>query len=149
MAAHVKLSKAQEKMDEIILFCPRCFASTDNSSWGEQILEDYCLNCGSGGPSLKIPRWAVKSIRDSASWVGKRYYANEEDKATYEELRRLRATIKEFPGRTATLTEDGESWWVTQELGGGRNVSVIIDLKRAKTKEAALEKARLELPYVP
>lgn len=156
MTAHVKLRKSAEqkrleKLAEILLFCPCCFASSEGGSWtnGQAAFEDLCINCGASGPNLKMPRWAVDSIRRQASWVGKRYYAHEEDKENYEELMRLRATIKVFPGRTATLAEDGESWWVTQELGGGRNVSITVDLKDAKTKEAALEKARLALPYVP
>lgn len=66
--------------NEIILFCPRCFASSDNASWGEPIMEGHCFNCGAGGCTVKLPRWAIEMIRKSASWVGKRYYPHEEDK---------------------------------------------------------------------
>lgn len=149
-APDVKLSEAeaQKKREELILFCSTCFASTDNASWNGEVTDFMCGNCGAGGPNLKIPRWAVKSIREQASWVGKRFYANEEDIETYEEVRALRAMVKEFPGRSVRRGEDGMFWWVTQDKGGGTSTSVMIEKSEAKTANGALAKARLQLPYV-
>ena len=85
---------------ELILFCEMCFASSDDSSWGGELVQGYCMNCGAGGTSLQIPRYSVEYIRRNASWVGKRYYPHEEDTENYEERERLRAQMTEFPGRT-------------------------------------------------
>lgn len=152
MATKEKQSKAeaaaQKKRDELILFCSRCFASEDGGSWtrGQAIVSGLCSNCGAGGPDLRIPRWAVDGIRESASWVGKRYYPNDEDIETSAEVRNLRATIKVFPGRTVEQTADGQAFMVTQELPGGRSVSMFTG---AATAEKALEDLRLDLPYIP
>jgi hypothetical protein len=67
------------EQDESIDFCCRCFASSQDGSWGEICSHDYCFNCGAGGFVISIPVWAIKSIRESASFVGKRYYPDKED----------------------------------------------------------------------
>lgn len=142
--------KKKEDIQTVVEFCPGCFADTRGGSWGEGTQSGYCFNCGSGG-TVMIPIWAVDSIRKQASWVGSRYYPNDEDRATQRELRDLRATIKEFPGRTASefiSSREGEpqQFMVTQLLGQGKNVSIFV---QAATAEAALEYARTRLPYVP
>lgn len=75
-------------LDEL-QFCPSCFASNENGSWNHVVVDNLCSNCGSIG-TVKLPRWAVESIRRSASWVGKRYYPSEEDLLNSRELRYLR-----------------------------------------------------------
>lgn len=141
-------TKTVEKLAELLLFCPCCFASSEGGSWtkGQAVFEGLCINCGASGPALTIPRWAVESIHRQASWVGKRYYPNDEDKETWDEVQALRATIKEFPGRSVRRTEDGKDWWVSQRLKKGQSISIVV---KAKTWEDAFEKARLQLPYVP
>jgi hypothetical protein len=141
----------QKKREELVLFCPCCFASGDGGSWtrGEAVVPGLCSNCGAGGEDTRLPRWAIDAIRRSASWVGKRYYPCEEDKEHYDEVQALRALVKKFPGRSVRLGEDGTFWWVTQEKGGGTSTSIMIEKSQAKTAKEALEKARLSLPYVP
>jgi hypothetical protein len=131
---------------ELIFFCERCFASSDNSSWGEPILENHCCNCGAGGPSLKIPRYSVEMIRSSAFFVGSRYYPSEEAIEMFEERKRLRGLVKEFPGRTAEPPhEEGAHWSVKQEKPGKLWVSTMA--MAATTAEEALHETRLSLPY--
>lgn len=152
MSTEAKQSKAeaeaQKKGEELVLFCPCCFASSDGGSWtvGEAVVDYLCSNCGASGPNLKIPRWSVDSIRRQASWVGKRYYAHEEDKATYEELQDLRATIKEFPGRYVERTANDECYMISQDLPSGSRISTFTE---ASTPEKAMEEVKLNLPYIP
>ena len=133
------------------LFCVRCFATDTDGSWQHTVVPEanYCTNCGGGGTSVKIPRWAVDEIRKNASWVGKRYYPHEEDKERRVELEALRSTIKIFKGRKAKRVDDAENgepqFLVTQDLGGGRNVSVVIN---AESQKVALNKTKTLLPYV-
>jgi len=133
-----------------ILFCCLCFASEDNSSWGEPLIEGHCFNCGAGNSTFKLPRCAVESIREQASWVGKRYYPNKEDYEAAEERKRLLACVKKFPGRSIEpameLDRDGNEvrqeyrWRVKQMTPGALWSSTSVT---AKTKEEAWEKARL------
>jgi hypothetical protein len=141
-------AEAQKKREEIIDFCPSCFGSTDNSSWGSEVFPDYCTNCGHG-PPIKLPRWAVEAIRQNASWVGKRYYPHEEDKERHRELLSLRMKMTSFPGRTAERGADKKGWAVTQvtdeECSHGSTTVYYHDVA---TKKEALEKAKMHLPYV-
>jgi hypothetical protein len=57
--------------DEKDFFCTRCFSRT--------VCIDACHNCGSGGTNIEIPLWAIDSIRENASWLGKRFYPHKED----------------------------------------------------------------------
>jgi hypothetical protein len=145
-------SEASEEKNplELLNFCARCFASDDGGSWGVGTIDGHCFNCGAGWTGeLKLPRWAVESIRSQASWVGRRYYPGQEDKENYEELRALRSLPKTFPGRTAErkVDQDGKSyWWVTQALGDGKSVS---QTREANSAEEAIEATRYSLPYVP
>jgi hypothetical protein len=136
-----------KKLDrkEIVDFCSRCFGSSDNSSWNEPVEEDYCFNCGAGG-TVKIPRYAVDSIRSSAFFVGSRYYPNDEATELFEERKRLRSLVKEFPGRTAKPPfEDGAPWFVEQKKPG--NLWVSTAANGATNAEEALHACRLSLPY--
>lgn len=134
-----------EKLREIE-FCPRCFASSEDGSWGCTVQGNYCENCSASG-SVTIPVWAIKSIREQASWVGKRFYPDREDEEASTELRALRCLAPECKGRTARPIEDDlDRWWVTQEQGGGRSTSISVE---ASCESDALDKARPRLPYVP
>jgi hypothetical protein len=145
------------KLNELLWFCAKCFASNENGSWGGgiDVAQDEkrtnCSNCGAWGCAVKIPRWAVESIREQASWVGKRYYPIDEDKARYAEIQALRALVTEFPGRSAEKIpedhpDDVDQWWVHQELPHGGSTSTSV---KAKSAEEALKKGRLLLPYIP
>ena len=133
-----------EELDrkEEIYFCPCCFGSADNSSWGECV-DDYCYNCGSGS-TLKIPRWAVESLRKQASWVGKRYYPHEEDVDSQKELRLLRSLMPDNPEDEVTPTEGGY-WSVERRTSPTRTTSVLL---LASSREDAMKKAKVMLPYV-
>jgi hypothetical protein len=150
-------AKPKKKPDDIILFCARCFATGEGGSWGGFVdvskdgKDNHCYNCGAGGCAVKIPRWAVKSICEQASWVGKRYYPSDEDYEHVREVKALRDLVKVYPGRSAEKIvserhDDADQWWVHQELPGDKRVSVIV---KAATANRALEKARLSLPYIP
>jgi hypothetical protein len=130
---------------ELIAFCDRCFGSSDNSSWGEAVEKEYCFNCGCG-PTIQIPRYSVDSIRTSAFFVGSRYYPSTEAIELFEERKRLRGIVKEFPGRVASPPfEEGAPWSVKQQKPGKTWVSVMA--KAATTAEEALHETRLSLPY--
>lgn len=164
-ARHEKIAKdldrdqkrVQEKLrmeaERVILFCAKCFASSEDGSWGERVDGDdkgsHCFNCGAGNCAVRIPRWAVKSIREQASWVGKRYYPHEEDKEIHNEVQALRKLVKKFPGRTAERCEKG--WWVSQEIPCDRSRShmMFVSLAKAKTAAEAIERSREILRYVP
>ncbi len=149
--------KPEKKQDDILAFCAMCFATGEGGSWGESVVvneknknDSHCFNCGAGGIAVQIPRWAVESIREQASWVGKRYYPNDEDLERYDEVKALRALVKKFPYRSVERIpdrpDDRGSWWVHQELPGGKRTSTTV---KAKTAEEAFEKGRLLLPYIP
>jgi hypothetical protein len=147
--------KAKKKPEDILAFCSRCFATSEGGSWGggPDVVGDrsLCSNCGANNSHVKIPRWAIDSIREQASWVGKRYYAHDEDKERYEEIKALRALVTEYPGRSAEKVrldrpDDEGMWMVSQDLPDNRQTSVTV---KAKSAEGALAKARLLLPYIP
>lgn len=135
----------QKKYDELLLFCVRCFASEKDGSWGETVYESMCSNCGAGGPPFRIPGWAVDSIRENASWVGKRYYPADEDHEQNAEVQELRKLVKKFPGRTCEPTFDGQAYQVTQEMPNGSTTSMFTG---AATAKKAMEDLKLDLPYV-
>lgn len=153
MVDQVEAAQEAKPREELLNFCPRCFASDDGGSWGAGTVDlqgggSHCLNCGAGcSPSLQLPRWAIESIRSQASWVGRRYYPGEEDRDNHTELKALRALPKTFPGRTAEKIEkEPYTYWVKQQLG--KNKSVMSTFK-ASSPEDAIEASRFSLPYVP
>lgn len=125
-------------------FCPRCFADNLGGSWGEGVLSGHCMNCGAS-PAITIPAWAVRSIREQASWVGKRYYPCDEDREISAELETLRAMLTDFPGRFAESTNEPGSFRVTQLLPGGGRVWMVVD---ATTINEALDRLKTKLRYV-
>jgi len=148
---------AAEKLDrfEQVSFCPQCFADDYEGSWGAGVLPGgHCINCGAGG-AIPMPRWAVEQIRQSASWVGRRYYPGDEDREIEAERRALLATVTTFPGRVAepARTLEGREWvlepghWtVKQYLTDGRSISTTV---KADSADEAIEKTRYALRYVP
>lgn len=128
--------------DEIRQFCVRCFADDRGGSWGDGVHAiaeggSFCANCCGIGSAFPLPQWAVDSIREQASWIGKRYYPHDEDVEKAAEVRYLRS-IAPPPESTAVHLESG-GWNVTQ----GR-VSTIID---APSEARAKEIGREILPY--
>lgn len=124
-------------------FCALCFADDKSGSWGHVTTPHYCMNCGAGA-AIRIPAWAVRSIREQASWVGKRYYPHAEDCEAYEERKALLELVPEFPGRSAEEYEDrpGE-WRVTQILPVGS----VQTTRKADTADQAMRGCGL--PYIP
>lgn len=128
-------------------FCPRCFATSESGSWNHVVECGYCTNCGNSS-TVSLPFWAIESIREQASWVGKRYYPSKEDRQQYAELLALRLLVTESPGRTAEPVEDDPTrWCVKQALAAGDGwISTMVD---ASSAAGALDAARASLPYVP
>jgi hypothetical protein len=135
---------AEPLHDTILDFCPRCFATDLDGSWEHTVVSGHCTNCGSGG-TVKLAKWAVDSIRQQASWVGKRYYPIKEDTEQAEELKLLRNSMTVFPGRTIEHT-DLNQFRVTQKTGKN---STIVTFVTAKDIDEAWEKSKSWLPYVP
>lgn len=136
--------------DRKVPFCCKCFADERGGSWGEGTVQGHCYNCGSGGTTAWLPIWAVDMIRENASWVGRRYYPNDEDRANAEERRDLLDTIKEFPGRTVE-TQDGPLGPVTivQQALPNRTKTLITFRPEEASEKEAWEQARYALRYVP
>jgi hypothetical protein len=132
-------------MDELY-FCPRCFATDEDGSWSHTTGDGLCSNCGATGPAVQLPRWAVASIREQASWIGKRYYPHQEDHERDVERRALLARVTEFPGRTVEAAVAPGTWCVSQQLVTARTQTVLVT---AESPAAALEAARYLLTYVP
>lgn len=132
--------------ESTLLFCVCCFATNEDGSWGETTVGEenssHCLNCGAGNSCFSLPEWAVKSIRQQASWVGKRYYPHEEDKETAAELERLRVLAPEVP-RTYEELEDG-NWKVTQKTEKGS-----MSMTFRGTLDEVKARAKLRFPYDP
>jgi hypothetical protein len=130
-----------------VRFCVKCFADDRSSSLSGSgsIVNDHCLNCGSGGTIASLQVWAVDSIREQASWVGKRYYPNDEDRQLNEELRALRREIGNYPGRSAEPSSTPGQWDLIQVLENGstRRTSIVAD-----SAEDALKKGADYLPWV-
>lgn len=132
-------------LEDILEFCPRCFATEEDGSWCGGVSDAFCPNCGANSSSIRIPRWAVESIRRSATWVGKRYYPDEEDKDTWNELTYHRSKVRHFPGRSVGRARDS-TWMVSQRLPSGAVQCIFIE---ARTGPQALKKVKTLLPYVP
>ena len=135
---------------QMIQFCPNCFATEHDGSWGSTVHGQWCSNCGATG-TIPMPRWAVESIRSNASFVGKRYYPIDEDFEASRELKELRALQTSFPGRSAELKQshlgEGPYWSVSQKMGR-KTRYITVSADKAKTPEEALEAAKCDLPYV-
>lgn len=130
--------------DKQALFCVCCFASDTGGSWGEVCLPYSCINCGAGGSTIELKEWQVKEIRRNASWVGRRYYPNDDDLKIDNELKMLRSLQTEFHGRTATLNDGG--WWdVRQATSPNSYTSISV---KADSQDEALLKTKDKLPYV-
>lgn len=93
-------------------FCPQCFASTVDGSCQHTVVGGHCTNCGSH-TTVKLPQWAIDSIRSQASWIGKRYYRIDEDDKITAERKVLMQHVQTFPLRTARVIEKG-LWMVEQ-----------------------------------
>jgi 5'(3')-deoxyribonucleotidase len=150
--------RARERMmAEDTLFCVLCFANDDDDgSWSGGLCSSHCFNCGAGGSVIQISKFASTEIRKNASWVGRRYYPNQEDKDNYAELTFLRSKMTEFPGRSAeeyTDSRTGELFWrILQELPGGPSgltTSMLFPRIEGETPAEGIEKAKTALPYVP
>ena len=137
--------ETREKRVALISFCPSCFGSSDDSSWGESVTDGYCYNCGNS-TVITIPRWAVKSIRQQASWVGKRYYPNEEDIERHKELEVLRALALDNPERTVSKTYEPRSFKTQQPNDRGGTTSTWV---KADSMDEARIKAKVVLPFRP
>lgn len=130
-------------------FCPCCFADEQSGSWNHVVVPTtaggHCSNCGNGDTVL-MPSWVIKEIRRNASWVGRRYYPNEEDREAAQERMALLALVTQFPGRHAQPDETDEAgrWWVFQKLPSGSTTSTSVV---ADSAEDAMRKCGLR--YVP
>lgn len=143
-----------EDRKRILLFCCSCFAADhDGGSFGAGVSADYCFNCGAG-PCFPLPLWAIEEVRRNASFVGRLYYPSEQDREREAELKALRETIKEHPGRTVHRWVDdrfdGAAYWVIEQQTSARSrTSIMVAVEKAPTEADALEWARSRLPYVP
>ncbi len=108
------------------------------------MLDNHCFNCGAHESTVEIPRWAVESIRQQASWVGKRYYPHDEDKDIRRELETLRKRATGRAGLSVKRTENGKYWEVTQKKPGGLSVTVIIE---SDSEDYAMGRGVVLLPY--
>jgi len=131
--------------EDLIWFCVRCFASSESGSWGGACDGDFCSNC-CGSETFQLPKWAVESIRQQASWIGKRYYPHKEDVEQHEELRALRALVGPNPHDEARRYVWSGEWSVTRKYKDGQERTVC-GLGKAKTEQEARERANLLLPY--
>ena len=130
-----------EDRNELREFCALCFADDKGGSWGAGTSgTGFCANCCARA-TIRIPAWAVESIREQASWVGKRYYPHSEDREAYEERKALLNLVPEFPGRSFEQREDDPGQWnVVQQLPRGQSVMTIV---RAESGEQAMRKCSL------
>lgn len=138
--------------ERMLKFCPSCFASDESGSWNHVVEGTHCYNCGNSGGIIPVPAWAVDEIRRTASWVGKRYYPDKEDIERADELTRLRALIKEFPGRTArpasydcqSVYGSTELWEVEQRTPTG---SIMCLIGAPHTSDPLEVMKKVSLPY--
>ncbi len=127
-----------------MLFCVCCFASEKDASWGGEVFKGHCCNCGSSGSPIELEEWQIKSIREQASWVGKRYYPHKEDIEINRELKYARETLPIPLNRIVEPCKFCEGFNVTQMTQDG-NISTII---KASSAKEALEKSRSILPLI-
>lgn len=134
-------------LGDMLHFCPGCFASSEGGSWDHGCDAAYCYNCGSGS-TVQLPRWAIQSIRQQASWVGKRYYPHEEDQQAREELRALRALAPDNPNDRAEWRGDAGYYFVSRSDPASRTRFGIAPIY-AESAEEAIQKAKPLLRYIP
>lgn len=137
-----------EYNEKLKVFCPRCFADEDGGSWGDGVHgrppeQTLCANCGAMNCGLLIPEWAIKSIREQASWVGKRYYPHAEDYEKSRELRYLRSIVSPPAGpMEAQESEELPNFWTCRYAGELNAVCF-----SAPSETAARIEAVRSLPY--
>jgi len=129
-------------------FCTLCFTTDTDGSHNHVVFGDFCTNCSANGAVVELPEWAIKNIREQASWVGKRFYPCAEDREQLEERTDLLALVEQFPGRTAKLVtvDDRDTWEVQQRLANGHTVSTWVP--GAATGQQAMRQAR-SLRFMP
>jgi hypothetical protein len=172
---------------DFLSMCVRCYATEEGGSWGAATIKavdgDYghsllgtltlehahgkghCHNCGASGCTIVIPRWAVDSLRQQASWVGKRYYPIVEDSLAQAELRALRSLVPHDSGRTVEVAAyqndvpEGQTRFSVEQniiTAKAHFAEDVKDVRQAKSfvqivapsKEEAVLKAKLKLPFV-
>lgn len=137
----------KQQFDDMLDFCPRCFASSENGSWGHVTHSDMCENCGVVGASIRIPRYAVGFIREQASWVGKRHYPHKEDLDTARELQFLRSIAPDHDivvEERKHLDPDNRGRYVTSyAVRRGR-----ISIGPFDSPEEARSHGKIKLPYL-
>lgn len=147
MADTTPVAEKNDAHLQVVDFCPGCFADSRGGSWGPGVEGQWCANCGSHG-TVRMPLWAIDSIRRSASWVGKRYYPSQEDRELSAELRYLRSLVPPPPGRTVRRADyDGcneNDWVVKQEYPDGSSTTTTV---RADCDEQARLAGQTALPY--
>jgi len=82
--------------DDWELFCCQCFASESSGSWDHVVVGSFCTNCCGNGTAFPLPKTAIESIRNQASWVGKRYYPHKEDADMRAEVEALRKDAERY-----------------------------------------------------
>lgn len=144
-------AKVTQPASESVWFCPMCFADSNGGSWNGGVDEHFCTNCSASGTGILVPAWAVKSIRAQASWVGKRYYPNDEDREAWAERRLLRASVAELSRLTVARCEydngDPKRWSAKVVTNAGSMTSTSFDA--GLTIDEATAKAKVSLPFVP
>lgn len=129
-----------------VYFCAMCFSVED--------LAGHCFNCGAGGTNVSIPAGHVELIRKSASWVGKHYYANDEDKADHAERSALRRAVGNWPGRHVEASplahepENARRVNVVQKTAAGWT-SIGTERAHGETDAQILERTAHLLPWMP
>jgi len=121
-------------------FCTMCFATDEFS--------EHCFNCGSGGTNVSLPKSFIALIRKNASWVGRRFYASDEDKAEYAERKALRCAIGRWPGRSVEPIVDSDDVWVKQVTSSG-TCTMITASRRGRTDEQIILDTADALPWAP
>jgi hypothetical protein len=133
-----------QKPADTIQFCERCFATMD---WGIA----HCFNCGAGGTGVVMLKRQAESIRESASWVGRRFYPNEEDRENWAEVKALRRAIGTYPGRSAEWVPGNDGargyWRLSQSLDNGRVVMTMVQAPEGMKPEDVIEQHRDALPW--
>lgn len=126
-----------ESRNDIVDFCPRCFADTRGGSWGHTANDWGCTNCGSPS-TVAVPAWVVDSVRENASWVGKRYYPCQEDKDDQRELEYLRSLQKREDLQVEQHEYEGEVFYMVsngvQTLGSFRDAEAALALGRGQLR---------------
>lgn len=134
-------TKPEEKQ---IQFCERCFATMD---W--QV--PHCFNCGAGGAGVIMLQRQADEIRKGASWVGKRFYTDNDDRELNAELRALRRAIGTYPGRSAMwrpANERGPGYWSLEQSRPGTGcITTTVDAPESMKAEEVIAKYADRLPW--